>query len=1000
MSDHGRRTTPTGFEESKGQVLTTRRQPAPHVKYRFIQGNTNIFLLEAGIAYQFSRNLAPADPNGSRKPGILNGQNDQARSETYRMDMTLEGANTSALITATGCSEDYTHYCNHPGSTLDENSGAGQAVLDVRTYREVTYHDVYPGIDWVVRSNGTGIEYDPVVRPHADPGPIRMRYTYHEELYLDQEGRLVHGNRLGRFTEEKPIGLQGYRTIPAEFVLDGSVLRFNLGEYDHNEPLVIDPPRAWATYYGGPDVHIIHDVASDPVGNIYAAGVTRSGNSGYIASPGNVIDLHYLFNDDDAFLVKFSSYGTQLWGIYYGGAFADLFEGLAIDSQGDIYCAGTTNDVYLGTCDVHQGAFSGYADELADPTDALLVKFGPDGKRKWGTYYGDYTGIDRGMACAVDVNDNVYLSGYTLSDSAVSSPTAHQVFTGGMNDAFLAKFNSIGQRLWGTYYGGTQDDIALDCATDHNGHVFVVGSTRSNNGNSIAIAGHQNSLSGAADGLLAKFNGNGTRLWGTYYGGTVADTAFTCAADQTGNVLLGGMTSSANGIAVLGAHQSARSGVTDAFLAKFSASGTRQWGTYYGGPSGEYGRDIAIAPDGGILLCGHSESTVSVASGGFQSDFGGGPSDAFLVRFLPSGQRDFETCYGGAGEDRAFACALDPFGSISLSGTTKSQGAIAADGLHATAQQSAFVGNDGKADGFSAKFGLDQNCLGLPDLEAFPRDPCDDGQTCTDNDVYSFACICLGTLLFDNDSDGVCNDVDTICPNGLDPWMPCDDGDPLTAYSYIDLGCTCIGIMTCVLPEDCDDQDPCTMGTCVCGGCVHIPYGTGDISGEILISDMTTHTYSISPIAEVAAYYWELPPGWSSANTTQPQLVATAGSGSGTFELCVTVFFEGCPVPADTCITVDVVAVGIADAGQASAPWYSVRPNPSERSFELIGSGPASASDRFDVQDATGRIVRAPHFPTGQRTSLLDLRDLCPGMYFLNAHRHDRAQVMKLMIRR
>lgn len=69
--------------------------------------------------------------------------------------------------------------------------------------------------------------------------------------------------------------------------------------------------------------------------------------------------------------------------------------------------------------------------------------------------------------------------------------------------------------------------------------------------------------------------------WGTFYGGS----NFDYGRDVTtyGNaVYLAGYSGSTNNIATTGVYQSSKSGSFDAFLTKFDAAGTRQWGTYYG----------------------------------------------------------------------------------------------------------------------------------------------------------------------------------------------------------------------------------------------------------------------------------------------------------------------------------------------------------------------------------------------------------------------------------
>jgi hypothetical protein len=134
----------------------------------------------------------------------------------------------------------------------------------------------------------------------------------------------------------------------------------------------------------------------------------------------------------------------------------------------------------------------------------------------WGTYYGgdDY---EYCKASAVDAGGNVYIAGFTLSGSDIAAG-GHQNTPGGSEDAFLVKFNAAGVRQWATYYGGALDDEAVSCAVDADGNVYIAGQTYSST--AIASGGHQNTYGLAADAFLVKFNSDGVRQWGTYYGGS------------------------------------------------------------------------------------------------------------------------------------------------------------------------------------------------------------------------------------------------------------------------------------------------------------------------------------------------------------------------------------------------------------------------------------------------------------------------------------------------
>jgi hypothetical protein len=119
----------------------------------------------------------------------------------------------------------------------------------------------------------------------------------------------------------------------------------------------------------------------------------------------------------------------------------------------------------------------GYA--LADyPADQTLRI---DPFLEWGTYYGGvYEEI--GEAVATDIEGNVYLAGSTKSNNGIAAgdgiyDNSYSSINGNASyDAFLVKFNSAGQRIWCTYYGGTANDMVVSVAVDSNG-VYLVGTT-------------------------------------------------------------------------------------------------------------------------------------------------------------------------------------------------------------------------------------------------------------------------------------------------------------------------------------------------------------------------------------------------------------------------------------------------------------------------------------------------------------------------------------------
>ena len=248
--------------------------------------------------------------------------------------------------------------------------------------------------------------------------------------------------------------------------------------------------KLWATYYGGSGNEEYGSCTVDNNGNVFLAGATKSVNN--ISFNGH---QNTRAGDWDSYLVKFDSSGVRLWATYYGSPGIDEGQACTTDSLGNVYLAGIT-DSTTGI------AFNGYQNSFAGWFDAFLVKFNAAGVRQWGTYYGG-SKDEYGNACCVDNNGNVYLTGETSSDNGIASDGIQNFYGGSYNDAFIVKFNSAGIRQWGTYYGGTDQDIGYGCTSDGT-FLYIAGYTRSGTG--IASNGFQGTISGTSDATLIKIN--------------------------------------------------------------------------------------------------------------------------------------------------------------------------------------------------------------------------------------------------------------------------------------------------------------------------------------------------------------------------------------------------------------------------------------------------------------------------------------------------------------
>ncbi|MBZ5728056.1 MAG: SBBP repeat-containing protein [Acidobacteriia bacterium] len=158
----------------------------------------------------------------------------------------------------------------------------------------------------------------------------------------------------------------------------------------------------------------------------------------------------------------------------------------------------------------------------------------------------------------------------------------------------------------------------------------------------------------------------------TLFGGDVEDYAAAVATDRQGNIYVAGLTFSSDFPVTPGAVQTKLAGVSDAFVAKFSANGKLIWSTYLGGSSDDGATGVAVDGAGNVVVAGSTGSRDFPVVNAFQPALNGG-FDAFVVKLDPAGTRIlYSTFLGGEGDDQAIAMAVDAGGSAYITGNTVS----------------------------------------------------------------------------------------------------------------------------------------------------------------------------------------------------------------------------------------------------------------------------------------------------------------------------------------
>ncbi|SCG55503.1 Enterochelin esterase [Micromonospora echinaurantiaca] len=162
---------------------------------------------------------------------------------------------------------------------------------------------------------------------------------------------------------------------------------------------------------------------------------------------------------------------------------------------------------------------------------------------------------------------------------------------------------------------------------------------------------------GGLDAVVSRLDGTGTR-WTTQFGTPANDRLYGVVPLADGGVVAAGYTRGD----LDGRHPG--SPADDGFVTRLTATGQRAWLTQAGDPAkADRFYAVAAAPDGGAYAAGYT-------SGSFDGSASAGDKDAVLARIAPDGSVAWSRQFGGAGEDKAYAVAVDADGVYVAGSTT------------------------------------------------------------------------------------------------------------------------------------------------------------------------------------------------------------------------------------------------------------------------------------------------------------------------------------------
>jgi len=335
----------------------------------------------------------------------------------------------------------------------------------------------------------------------------------------------------------------------------------------------------WKNTYGGSRDEVFYNMIETASGDILAIGTADSNDK-------QVTNHHGTPGTGDVWLAKINSSGQLIKERCYGGSKSEstfelgMSEGLMIDKNGNILFVCETNstdgDLSLSTIQNH-GDYDGWVVKV-DPATLNIIKSTTIGDAAYDALYNIH-----------EINGYFFVTG-TKSTIAYTSPG---IDVESSYKAFAAKLDgSTFDIIWYKKYGGSGSDDCNASVISQEGKLVLTGHAASSDGDCIGNLGFttwtwkinpdngeiiwQNFTGspkdtsaafnliatrdgsfvaigatgrphGSFDAYAVKIDPNGNTLWAKRFGGSGNDQLLGGVEGNDGNILLGGLTNSADG---------------------------------------------------------------------------------------------------------------------------------------------------------------------------------------------------------------------------------------------------------------------------------------------------------------------------------------------------------------------------------------------------------------------------------------------------------------------
>lgn len=334
--------------------------------------------------------------------------------------------------------------------------------------------------------------------------------------------------------------------------------------------------------------------------------------------------------------------GELDWGKAFGGFGSDA-EGRAVAPDG-------AGNAYLLVEFDYQMDFGGATLDAMGSDEVALVKLDGDGNELWNAHLQTSWGV-YGEDVAAMADGGAVVAGrfYDGLDAKIAS-----LSDDGSGDGWAVRFNGDGEPQWAQQIGGTGFGGVYELAPI--GDEVLAGGTFADD---VDFDGDLVSSQGGTDGFVVKMGAAGAIIWRSVFAGSGEQLVRGLAVDGDDIIVAGSFTET------MTLAQSHTATGQDIYVARLDEAGVPQQSWSFGGAGDQYVSDLAVTPDGAIVITGYFDGTLDFGAGAlpYTEDV-----DGFVVKLSQVGELIWAESFTGPDAVRALTVAVDAGGNVVVGG--------------------------------------------------------------------------------------------------------------------------------------------------------------------------------------------------------------------------------------------------------------------------------------------------------------------------------------------